>query len=195
MALCAILWSSALYAQPQQSASFRITHSVLDGSGGSSASASFRLSGALGQPTPIGAQSSANFALSAGFLSPVFAISPLSPIQHLVILFDNPDVHLNWERIATAQSYSVYRDTTALFTPGAANQIGTATDTFYVDVNALNLPLGKYFYSVQSSHTSLLNASASPPALTKSESNLHPSVDQGAEKARQVIAPKAAHRK
>jgi hypothetical protein len=167
--------TAALFAQPQQSANFRITKSVLDGGGGSSASANFKLVSAYGQPTPLGAQTSTNFALSAGFLSPVFAVSPISPIQHLVIQFINPNILMNWERVAAAQSYVVFRDTTASFTPGPSNQIGVASDTFFVDVNAISLPKPKYFYSVKSSSAANLVHVGQPehPAAESIESDPH----------------------
>jgi hypothetical protein len=155
----AILILAALsFAQPQQSENFKIAKSVIDAGGAASSSENFKLYSAFGQPTPIGLQSSTDFVLSAGYLSPMFQLSPLSPIQNLVIKYNNPNINLNWGRIAGAASYVIYRDTTALFTPGPTNQIGTASDTFYVDLNAMALPYPRYFYNVESSH-------ASPPSL------------------------------
>jgi hypothetical protein len=160
-----LCFSVSAFCQPQQSENFRITKSVLDAGGGASTSTNFSLVSAFGQPTPIGQQSSANFVLHAGFLSPAFSVSPLSPIQELVIQYNSPNIRLDWERIPDAVTYTIYRDTTALFTPGPLNQIGTTTDTFYVDLNALALPYGRYYYNVTSARASFAppTAIALPP--------------------------------
>lgn len=142
-----------LFAQPQQSENFRITKSVLDAGGGASTSTNFRLVSAFGQPTPIGVSSSTNFVLSAGFLSPAFGVSPLSPIQDLVIMrmtgLSN-DVKLDWSAIPGATLYTIYRDTNPLFIPGPGNQIGTSATNTFTDVGAVGLPAIKYFYNVTS---------------------------------------------
>jgi hypothetical protein len=189
-----VVSASALFAQPQQSADFRITKSVLDGGGGHSSSPSFQLTSALGQPTPIGWQSSANFMLSAGFLKPSFAVSPLSSIQRLVIRYISPNIRLDWERIATATLYTVFRDTTASFTPGPPNQIGTSVDTFYVDLNAEALPRAKYFYNVESSQIPPASI-ATTPAITprgKSGTDLHRAVAEVPDKLKPQPSAKRA---
>ena len=156
--ICTALLALALLAVPalaqlQQSENFRITKSVIDAGGAQGASASFRLYGAFGQGTPAAAQTSADFVLYAGYLSPSFAVSPLSAIQDLVILVAPPDVHLNWDPIAGAERYKVFRATSASFVPAESNRIATVTDTFYVDVNATGLPLPRYYYCVEASNT------------------------------------------
>jgi len=140
-----------LLAQPQQSEDFRITKQVLDAGGAPSSSANFQLVSAYGQPTPIGAQTSQDFVLYAGFLNPTFGVSPLSPIQELVIKQSQPNVILYWEPIAGANSYEIYRSLDPMFIPGPGDFVGTATDTTYTDVNATILPGGKYFYNVTAS--------------------------------------------
>jgi hypothetical protein len=139
-------------AQPQQSEDFRIAKSVLDAGGGPSTSTNFQLVSAFGQPTPIGAASSANFLLSAGFFSPIFSVSPLSPIQDLVIIRQptSNNMKLDWSAVAGATLYYVYRDTNPLFAPGPGNLLGTNTSNTYTDVNAVSLPAIKYFYIVTS---------------------------------------------
>ena len=42
-------------------------------------------------------------------------------------------------------SYDVYRDTTAGFTPGAGNKVGSSPSSSYSDTN---VPLGTYYYKV-----------------------------------------------
>ena len=139
-------------AQPQQSENFRITKSVLDAGGGASNSANFQLISAFGQPTPVGLSSSANFNLSAGFLSPMFSVSPLSPIQDLVIMRQpaSLNMQLDWSVIEGAATYTIYRDTSSTFTPGPGNLLGTSSTNSYTDANAVGLPAFKYFYIVTS---------------------------------------------
>ena len=154
MALLILAWLALpASAQPQQSEDFRITKSVIDAGGAAGASADFRLYSAFGQGTPVGAQTSADFVLYAGYLSPGFAVSSLSAIQDLVILVTPPDVHLNWDPIVGAERYKVFRGTSASFAPEESNRIATVPDTFYVDVNATTLPGTRYFYCLEASNT------------------------------------------
>jgi hypothetical protein len=143
----------AAMAQLQQSENFRITKSVIDAGGAPGASTDFRLYSAFGQGTPVGTQSSDDFVLYAGYLSPSFAVSPLSAIQDLVILVMPPDVHLHWDPIVGAERYKVFRNTDVSFAPGPLNLVATVTDTFYVDVNAFSLPRVRYYYCVEASNT------------------------------------------
>ncbi len=145
---------------------FRITKQVLDAGGAPSSSANFQLISAYGQPTPIGAQTSQDFVLYAGFLNPTFAVSPLSPIQALVIKQSQPNVILYWRPIAGANSYKIYRSLDPMFIPGPGDFVGTATDTTYTDVNATTLPGGKYFYNVTASSGggAVVNPPAPPPS-------------------------------
>jgi hypothetical protein len=163
----AILMASALlfaptvmFAQPQQSANFRITKSVLDAGGAPSSSANFHLVSAFGQSSPLGLQASANFSLSGGFLSPMFAVSPLSPIQHLVIQEQSPNVRLAWPRVPDAEQYKVYRSVDPLFTPAPTNYLGTATDTMYTDVNVIGSAALRNYYIVTVAQASGRSASA-----------------------------------
>lgn len=137
-----ILWAQS------SSENFTLTKSVIDAGGGAASSANFNLVSAYGQPTPVGLQSSANFTLSAGFLSPRLMVSPLSPIQRLVIKESQPDALLSWETIAGAASYSVHRGTTYNFVPSQSNLIGTTTTTSYTDTNVLAGPEVQQYYVV-----------------------------------------------
>jgi len=101
---------------------------------------------AFGQPTPIGLQSSANFNLYAGSLSPVLNVSPLSPIQRLVIKDAQPDARLYWESRSGAGSYSIHRAPITEFTPGPGNFVATVTDTFYTDAGVLAGPATQQDY-------------------------------------------------
>jgi hypothetical protein len=145
--LLLLLFPALLWAQ-SQSENFTLTKSVMDAGGGASSSASFNLVSAFGQPTPVGVQSSANFNLYAGFLSPVLQVSPLSPIQRLVIKEATPDARLYWETRAGAGSYSIHRAPTVEFTPGPGNFVATVTDTFYTDAGVLAGPATQQYYIV-----------------------------------------------
>jgi hypothetical protein len=155
--LILMLLPCLLLAQPQQSANFRINKSVLDGGGGAATSSSFRLTSAYGQPSPLGWQSSANFRLSGGILSPILSVSPLSPIQDLVISYNAPDAVLHWGRTPGAQSYRIYRATDPLFSPSPTNLIGVAADTLYTDTDILSLTDSRYYY--------IITASSAPTTL------------------------------
>ena len=163
-AVIAILFfAGLLLAQPQESENFRITKSVLDAGGGPSTSANFHLVSAFGQPTPIGLQWSENFTLSAGFLSPMFGTSPLSPIQNLTIMRQaalSTNMQLDWGAIPGANTYYIYRDSNPLFTPAPGNLLGTSTTNMFVDVGAVGLPAIRYYYIITSS-------AESGPALSK----------------------------
>jgi hypothetical protein len=152
--LILLVLPALVWAQPQQSENFRITKSVLDAGGGPSTSTNFQLTSAFGQPTPIGLQWSENFVLSAGFLSPMFAESPLSPISNLVIKRMpalSMNMRLDWGAIPGAFTYYIYRDTNPLFTPGPGNLVGTSVTNQFIDANAVGLPAVKYFYIITSS--------------------------------------------
>ncbi|MBL0062620.1 MAG: hypothetical protein IPP40_14325 [bacterium] len=136
-----------MWAQ-SSSENFTLTKSVIDAGGGASSSTNFNLVSAFGQPTPIGVQTSANFTLHAGFLTPLLAVSPLSPIQHLVIKESQPNAILNWESISGAGSYSVYRAPAINFTPAPGNLVGTTANTTFTDTNVLAGPAVQQYYIV-----------------------------------------------
>jgi hypothetical protein len=96
----------------------------------------------------VGDQSSANFDLHAGFLSPILQVSPLSPIQQLLIKQQQPDAKLWWETRAGAGSYSIYRDPSIDFIPGSGNFVATVSDTFYTEIGVLATPATQQFYIV-----------------------------------------------
>jgi hypothetical protein len=158
-----------LFAQPH-SENFYLIKQVIDAGGGASSSANFQLYSAFGQPTPVGVQTSESFVLYAGYLSPTFAVSPLSPIQTLVITPVPPSTVLIWNSISGAHTYNIYRDIYPQFTP-SGNLIGTVSDTTFTDTNALGLPLGKYFYIVTAStENAVMGASPpTPPTSRKSQ--------------------------
>ena len=179
-----LLLAPILLLAQSSSEDFRITKQVLDAGGAPGASEDFQLTSAYGQPTPIGIQTSEDFVLYAGFLNPTFAVSPLSPIQALVIQQDQPDVILYWEPIAGAASYKIYRSLDPMFIPGPGDYIDTASDTTYTDVNATTLPGGKYFYNVTAS-TVPGGALAPPPMRPPSRVSIEPQPVQ--------VSPRKSH--
>ncbi|MCB1060950.1 MAG: hypothetical protein KDB65_12010 [Calditrichaeota bacterium] len=142
-----LLFPALLWAQ-SSSENFTLTKSVMDAGGGASSSESFGLVSSFGQPTPIGVQTSENFTLYAGFLTPSLGVSPLSPIQDLTIKDSGVDAILRWTAISGAGSYSIYRDTALEFTPGPSNLVGTTSSTSYTDANVLSGPTLQQYYIV-----------------------------------------------
>lgn len=147
--LTAFLFPTLLFAQ-SSSEHFTLAKSVIDAGGGASGSTNFTQVSAFGQPTPVGVQSSTNFVLYAGFLSPRLSVSPLSPIRQLVIKEAQPDALLFWEAIAGAASYSVYRSALIEFAPSPATLIGTTTATSFADSSVLAGPAVQQYYIVLS---------------------------------------------
>ncbi|MBK6766732.1 MAG: hypothetical protein IPG71_10565 [bacterium] len=142
-----LLFPALLFAQ-SSSEHFTLAKSVIDAGGGAATSTNFALVSAFGQPTPVGAQSSSNFVLYAGFLSPRLMVSPLSPIQHLVIKEAQPDAVLFWEAIAGAASYSIHRSTLIDFVPSPSTLIGTTGTTTFTDTSVLAGPEVQQYYVV-----------------------------------------------
>jgi hypothetical protein len=132
------------------SENFNLTKSVMDAGGGASSSENFTLISAFGQPSPLGNQFSENFLLHPGFLHPEYLVSPLSPIQELVIKENQPDVNLWWEAIPGASLYKVHRDTVSVFTTSGDNLIGTTSDTTYTDIGITATAAAQNFYIVTS---------------------------------------------
>lgn len=143
-----LLLLPALLLAQSESENFVLTKSAVNAGGGGASSANFNLVSSFGQPTPVGVQSSENFTLFAGFLSPTLSVSPLSPIQQLVIRQAQPDAVLYWEEIPGATSYSVHRDAAYNFSPGPGNFVGTVTGTSFTDTNVLSGPAIQQYYIV-----------------------------------------------
>ncbi len=151
MKIFVLLFIPLLVLAESSSENFVLTRSVIDAGGGSSSSESFEQVSAFGQSIPIGSQTSENFSLSAGFIHPVFMVSPLSPIQELVIKENQPNIDLWWEAILGAGTYSIYRDTLSGFTPSEFNFIGSTSGSSYTDTGITATPAEQYYYIVTSS--------------------------------------------
>lgn len=89
----------------QSSASYEITKSVMSGGGGRSTSASYDLTGTLGQPSPVDVSDSANYNLGSGFWG---ATVRMFTVAIESISFSIAEgVSIAWQSIAGA-SYTVY---------------------------------------------------------------------------------------
>lgn len=75
-------------------------------------------------------------------------VSPLSPIQQLVIKEAQPDAILYWEPISGATSYAIHRAGDAAFTPDQSTLIGTTSGTTFTDANVLAGPFESRYYIV-----------------------------------------------
>lgn len=146
--LLAFLIPLLLLAQTPQSENFTLMNNIMGAGGGLAVSANFALVSAFGQSAPLGTQSGESFMLYAGFLHPVLQVSPLSPIQRLVIKEAMPDARLYWEPRIGAGSYSIHRAATIDFVPGPSSFIATVTDTFYIDAGVLAGPASQQYYIV-----------------------------------------------
>ena len=151
MKLLLLLFIPLIVFAQSSSKNFTLTKSVIDAGGAASSSENFSMTSAFGQPSPIGSQTSESFALSAGFLHPQFSVSPLSPIQELVIRENQPDVDLWWEAIPGAGTYSVYRDTVSEFISDGSSFIGATSSASYTDTGITATPAERYYYIVTSS--------------------------------------------
>jgi hypothetical protein len=92
-------------AAAQSSASYEFTRSVMSGGGTTSTSASYELTGTLGQPSPVDVSDSANYNLGSGFWGTtvkLFSVA-IESISYSIA----EGVRVAWQSIAGA-SYTVY---------------------------------------------------------------------------------------
>ncbi|MDP2899049.1 MAG: hypothetical protein Q8Q12_21135 [bacterium] len=93
------------YAAGQSSASYELSRSVMSGGGTTSTSASYELTGTLGQPSPVDVSDSANYNLGSGFWGAtvrLFSVA-IESISYSIA----EGVRVAWLSIAGA-SYTVY---------------------------------------------------------------------------------------
>jgi hypothetical protein len=148
--IVALLFSAAAFADQPQRGNLRLSKHVLAGGGEFSSSQVFRMHGVMCPSTPVGVSSDNQFFVHAGYMEPTFQVSPLSPIQDLVIerLPATGYVHLSWAAVPSAAYYVIYRDSYHDFVPGPASRIATTSSNSFTDVNTLALPARTYFYVV-----------------------------------------------
>jgi hypothetical protein len=92
-------------AVAQSSASYEITRSVISGGGGRSTSASFDLTGTLGQPSTVGVSEGESFNLGSGFWGATVKLFSVA-IQSISYTIAE-GVRITWQSFADA-TYTVY---------------------------------------------------------------------------------------
>jgi hypothetical protein len=149
VAVVIITLSSVVFAQPH-SDNYILKKWAISSGGGSMSSANYQAVAIVGQSSPPGVSSSANYTLYSGFLGPIFAGAPGSAL--VWIWTDSADVHMDWEDAPGASNYYIYRSTDPTFVPGPSYLIGTSTSSEYIDRNAVSDPNTKYFYKITCSN-------------------------------------------
>ena len=137
-----------LFAQPH-SDNYILKKWAISSGGGSSSSSNYQAVSVIGQSSPPGVSSSANYTLYSGFLQPIWAL----PGSALVWIWTvTNDVYLDWDDVPNASTYYIYRSTDPAFVPGPANLVGSATASEYVDTGAVTDLDAKYFYKITCSN-------------------------------------------
>ena len=104
----------------------------------------------IGQSSPPGVSTSANYTLYSGFLGPIFAGAPGSAL--VWIWTDSVDVHMDWDDVPAVSTYYIYRSLDPDFVPNPGNLVGSSTSSDYIDVGAVSDPNTKYFYRITCSN-------------------------------------------
>jgi hypothetical protein len=134
-----------LFAQPH-SDNYILKKWAISSGGGSMSSANYNAVAIIGQSSPPGVSSSANYTLYSGFLGPIFGGAPGSAL--VWIWTDSIDVYLDWEDVPNANTYYIYRSTDPAFVPGPTNLVGSSTTSEYIDADAVSNQHSKYFYMI-----------------------------------------------
>jgi hypothetical protein len=125
LALTGLVLASVGNAHGQSSASYEITRSVMSTGGGRSTSASYDLSGTLGQPSPTEASGSESYNLGSGFwggMVRLFTVA-IESISYSIA----EGVRITWHSIANATYAIFYTDALSLST--VWTQLSTFTGT------------------------------------------------------------------
>ena len=149
MIICVIGIGLSVNAQPQ-SDNYILKKWAISSGGGSMSSDSYQAVAVIGQSSPPGVSSSANYTLYSGFLGPIFGGAPGSAL--VWIWSDSIDVHLDWEDVVNANIYYIYRSTDPSFAPGPTNLVGSSAISEYTDVGAIVDPDARYFYKITCSN-------------------------------------------
>ena len=149
--ICVIILLAAtcsLFAQPH-SENYILTKWAISSGGGSMSSANYNAVAIVGQSSPPGISSSANYTLYSGFLGPIIG----APGSALVWIWtDSVDVHMDWDDVPNVNTYYIYRSLDPDFVPGPGNLVGSSTSSDYLDVGAVTDPNSKYFYRITCSN-------------------------------------------
>jgi hypothetical protein len=147
-ALIVISVISAVFAQPH-SDNYILKKWAISSGGGSMSSGDYNAVAVVGQSSPPGVSSSANYTLYSGFLQPIWAL----PGSALVWIWTvGTDVHLDWEDVPRASIYYIYRSLDPEVEIIPSNLVGSSLTSDYVDEDAVNVTGGKYFYRITCSN-------------------------------------------
>jgi hypothetical protein len=136
-----------LLAQPS-SDNYILKKWVISSGGGSMSSDNYQAVAVIGQSSPPGVSSSANYTLYSGFLQPIWGL----PGEALVWIWtDTVNVYIDWDDVFNATSYNVYRASHPGVTATPGNLIGTSATSNYTDTNAVADSV-KFFYLVTCSN-------------------------------------------
>jgi len=139
---------SILSAQPH-SDNYILKKWAFSSGGGSMSSTNYEAVAVIGQSSPPGIATSPNYTLYSGFLQPMWAL----PGTALVWIWtEGFDVHLDWEDVANARTYYIYRSTDPDFIPAPSTLYGFTTDSQYIDESAVYEPNVKFFYKITCSN-------------------------------------------
>ncbi|NQT84091.1 hypothetical protein HQ563_13780 [bacterium] len=104
-AFTALVFAWVVDADAQSSASYQIGRSVMSGGGARSTSASYSLTGTLGQPSPVDVSESESYNLGSGFWGArvkLFTVA-IESVSYSIA----EGVRITWQSIADA-SYTIY---------------------------------------------------------------------------------------
>ena len=133
-----------LFAQPH-SENYILKKWAISSGGGAMSSANYNAVAIVGQSSPPGVSSSANYTLYSGFLSPIWAL----PGSALVWIWNvGNDVHLDWEDVPRANTYYIYRSETPQVEILPGNLLGSSSTSDYIDADGVSVTGGKYFYRI-----------------------------------------------
>ena len=99
-------------AHGQSSPSYEIARSVMSGGGGRSTSATYSLTGTLGQPSPVGGSGSQSYNLGSGFWGGMVKAFTVA-IQNISYAIAD-GVRITWQSVADATYTIYYADTLSL---------------------------------------------------------------------------------
>jgi len=114
LAAAAALLGCTGYAAAQSSASYQISKSVMSGGGGRSSSASYEMTGTLGQPSPVDVSDSTSYSLGSGFwggMVRTFTVA-IESISYSIA----EGVRIAWQSVAGATYTIEYADGLSLST-------------------------------------------------------------------------------
>ncbi len=144
--LCVTLCSIGILMAQPSSDNYILKKWAISSGGGSASSANYQAIMVIGQSSPPGTSSSANYTLYSGYLQPIFAAgAPGSPV--VWVWADSANVHLDWDDVPDATSYNIYRANNPGVTVVPGNLIGSSPTSEYIDTGVV-VDSVKFFYLI-----------------------------------------------